>query len=168
MSLPRLTRSALACATLTTLLASCAQFNPALREDRAYVRALMPLLQDNALLSERVLVEAAAIYNEKSEPEKLGDTWAAEIVPLAEHLHNQSAFVQAPETWTEHHGELVDIWGDRARAYRTLADAIATADDEQWRTARDLADGVKLAEEKWFQSANERLTPNGLAVDQFP
>ena len=168
MSLPRLTRATLFCGTLITIAAGCSQFDPQLQEDRAYVRVLMPLLQDNALLSERVLIEAAAVYNDKSDPEKLGETWSTEIVPLAEHLHSQCSFAAAPESWTTQHGELVDIWGSRAKAYRALSDAIVMADDQEWQAARDLADGVKLSEEKWFQNTNQRLLLNGLAVDQFP
>jgi len=129
---------------------------------------MIPIMQDNALLSERVLIQAAALFNKKSEPEALVKAWTTEITPLAEHLHSQAAFTAPPESWADHHGKLVDIWGDRAHAYRALADAIATADDSQWQSSRDLADGVKLAEEKWFESANKRLAETGLAIDQFP
>ena len=150
------------------LFSGCDRFDPQVAEDRAYVRLLIPILQDNALLSERILIEAAAVYNKTSEPEKLATSWNQEIVPLAEHLHSQASFAKPPESWTSQHGELVDIWGDRAQAYRALSDAIGTADDSQWQASRDLADGIKLAEEKWFASTNARLDQSRLSVDQFP
>jgi hypothetical protein len=155
-------------ALIATLGSACDRFDPQVAEDRAYVRLLIPIMQDNALLSERVLIEAAALYNKTSEPETLVKSWTVEIVPLAEHLHSQASFAKPPDTWTDQHSELVAIWGDRAQAYRALSDAITTADDSQWQASRDIADGIKLAEEKWFASTNERLAQNRLVVDQFP
>ncbi|MEQ1504795.1 MAG: hypothetical protein ABMB14_21340 [Myxococcota bacterium] len=133
-----------------------------------YVGSLQPLLQENGLLSERVLSLAAEIYNDASKPQQVADKWGREVVPVAEHLANQASIVPAPAEFTPDHQELVQIWGDRASAYRRLSEAIQTGDTDQWNTARDLADQVKLREEKWFDRLNDRLAPAGVLVDPYP
>jgi hypothetical protein len=153
---------------LSLALAGCAGLSPASSSTTVYLSELQPLLQENSLLAERVLFQAAAIYNEAAKPEQIANAWSAEIVPLSEHLANQAGFVSAPEPWSANHAELVEIWTDRAVAYRNLVEAIKTADADQWNTARAQADDVKLAEEKWFDALNEKLAPQGLVVDQYP
>jgi len=167
MRIPRLKRY-LWLGLALSFASSCDRFSAETRDNRTYVNVMMPILQDNSLLAERVLVEAAGVYNEKSEPEALVQNWTDEITPLAEHVHSQASFATPPESWSEQHAKIVDIWGQRAQAYRALSDAIQTADDTQWQSSRDQADGVKLAEEKWFESTNKRLVQSGLVLDQFP
>ena len=60
----------LAVAPLCALGPSCASFDPDLRATTEYLQRLEPLLVENGLLAERVLVSAADIYNEKAKPEK--------------------------------------------------------------------------------------------------
>ena len=150
------------------LLASCQQMDPAGQATTEYLTRLQPLLQENSLLAERVLLQAAAIYNDATKPEQVATAWSGDIVPIAEHLHHQSSFVAAPDVWAAKHNELVAIWGDRALAYRNIGEAIKLADAEQWKSARELADGVKLREEKWFDTLNEAVAPMGLVVDPYP
>ena len=153
---------------LTLALGGCAGLDPASSSTTVYLSELQPLLQENSLLAERVLFQAAAIYNEAAKPEQVANTWSLEIVPLSEHLANQASFVTAPDPFGARHAELVKIWSDRAVAYRNLGEAIKTADAEQWNDARKQADDVKLREEKWFDGLNEQLAPQGLVVDPYP
>jgi hypothetical protein len=133
-----------------------------------YVSRLQPLLQENGVLAEQVLFQAASIYNEAVKPEAVAEYWTHDVVLLAEHLFNQASFVTAPPEYAQVHGELVEIWGDRAIAYRNLGEAIQTGDTESWNKARELADTVKLREEKWFDRLNNQLAPSGLIVDPYP
>jgi hypothetical protein len=133
-----------------------------------YLVRLQPLLQENGVLAEQVLFQAASVYNEAVKPEQVADSWTHDVVPLAEHLHNQASFVTAPDDFGSVHTELVQIWGDRALAYRNLGEAIQTGDIEEWNKARELADSVKLREEKWFDRLNTTLAPSGLIVDPYP
>lgn len=153
---------------LSLALAGCASLTSTASTTTVYLTDLQPLLQENSLLAERVLVQAAAIYDEDAKPEQVADAWSTEIVPLAEHLSNQAALVDAPVPYSARHAELVEIWADRAGAYRGLVEAMAAADAERWNAARTRADDVKLAEEKWFDALNEELADQGLAVDQYP
>ena len=133
-----------------------------------YLVRLQPLLQENGVLAEQVLFQAASIYNEAVKPEQVADSWTHDVVPLAEHLHNQASFVTAPTEFAQVHTDLVEIWGDRALAYRNLGEAIQTGNIEEWNKARELADSVKLREEKWFDRLNNTLAPSGLIVDPYP
>ena len=153
---------------LTFALAGCAGLDPASSSTTVYLSELQPLLQENSLLAERVLFQAAQIYNESTKPEQVANVWTVEIVPLSEHLASQAEFVSAPDPYSSRHGDLVKIWSDRAVAYRNLGEAIKTADAEQWNDARKQADDVKLREEKWFDGLNEQLAPQGLVIDPYP
>ncbi|MEZ4241224.1 MAG: hypothetical protein R3F59_34705 [Myxococcota bacterium] len=133
-----------------------------------YLDQLDPLLQENGLLAERVLTLAAQIYNDSARPEQIADSWGRTVVPIAEHLADQASFVEPPQPYVQAHQEIVQIWGDRATAYRSLSEAIQTGDTEGWNAARNLADDVKLREESWFYALNERVGPMGLIVDPYP
>lgn len=150
------------------LLASCQPIDPATTATTEYLTRLQPLLQENSLLAERVLFQAAAIYNEAAKPDQVASAWSSDIVPVAEHLHHQAAFVAAPDVWSLNHNELVEIWGDRAAAYRNIGEAIKLADAASWKSARELAEGVKLREEKWFDALNAAVAPMGMVVDPYP
>lgn len=150
-------------------LAACGPFDAETRAHRSYVRVLQPLLVENSLLAQHMLTQSAAVHNDpRLDPATLARAWSSDIVPLAEHLHGQATFAQAPEPWTVRHADLVEIWSDRAQAYRAIDESIATADIDQWKAARELADTVKLREEEWFRSTNQTLSPVGLFVDQYP
>jgi hypothetical protein len=134
----------------------------------AYLDQLEPLLQENGLLTERVLTLAAQIYNDSARAEQIADSWGRSVVPIAEHLADQASFVEPPAVYAQAHAEIVQIWGDRAVAYRSLSEAIQTGDTEGWNAARNSADDVKLREERWFDGLNERVAPLGLIVDPYP
>jgi hypothetical protein len=133
-----------------------------------YLDELDPLLQENGLLAERVLTLAAQIYNDSARPEQIADSWGRSVVPIAEHLADQASFVEPPQSYAQAHAEIVQIWGDRAVAYRSLSEAIQTGDTDAWNAARNSADAVKLREERWFDTLNERVGPTGLIVDPYP
>lgn len=150
------------------LLASCLQPDPATLVATDYHERLRPLLHENSLLAERVLFQAARVYNEGDKTPPLAPGWAGEIVPLAEHLHHQASFVVAPDPYTERHAELVDLWGRRALVYRQIGEAVFTADAATFTDARKKADVLKLEEERWFDRLNEAIGPLGLLVDPYP
>ncbi len=150
------------------LLAAACALDPDADQAAGYVADLQPVLFENAALADRVLALSVSATEKKSSPEQIRKAWDDEIVPLAEHLHDQASFVRAPSAWAESHAQLVDLWGDRASAYRALSIAIEEGDEKRWRDARALADGVKLHEEEWFRGANQRLADWHLAVDPYP
>lgn len=134
-----------------------------------YLGQMQPVLQENGLLAERVLMQAAIVFNNESlKPEAVADTWNREIVLIAEHVYNQASFVKAPPEYSAVHEELVQIWGDRAAAYRSLGEAVQQGDPESWSKAQQLANSVKIREETWFDRFNDGLAPSGLAVDPYP
>lgn len=153
---------------LALVLSGCTQLDPATTATTDYLTRLQPLLQENSLLAERVLFQAAGLYNDATKPSQVAQAWTVEIVPLAEHLHHQSTFVSAPEPWSARHAELVEIWGERAEAYRNLSEAIRLGDAPLWNDSRKKADSVKLAEEDWFNNLNRAVGPLGLVVDPYP
>jgi len=150
------------------LLASLTGCAPGDDDTTRYLTMLQPLLQENGLLSERVLLQASKIYNEAVKSDQVADAWIHEIVPVSEHLHNQASFVQPPSAYAQTHADLVLIWGDRALAYRNLGEAIQTGNSDEWNKARDLANQVKLREEKWFDTLNQGLATSNLSVDPYP
>ncbi len=133
-----------------------------------YVLRIQPVLIENGFLAERLLVLSARVYNRQADDHAIRRTWTDEIAPLAEHLHDQASFVTPPGPWAPAHTGLVDIWGDRAQAYRALGRAIDHGDPTRWQEARELTDSVKLREEEWFATTNQRLATYGLEVDPFP
>lgn len=154
--------------TFTTLLVLACAPGPG-DATTAYVNSLNPVLQENGLLTERLLMQAAIVYNNDSlKPEAVADAWNHEIVLLAEHVYNQASFVQAPPEYAAVHQELVQIWGDRATAYRNLGEAVQQGDTEAWNRARDLAKNVMVREESWFDQLNAGLASAGLFVDPYP
>ena len=149
------------------LATACALYSNA-GQAADYVVQLQPVLFENAALADRVLALSVAVSEKKATPDQVRKAWDDDIVPLAEHLHAQVSFVQPPSAWAESHAQLVDLWGDRAAAYRSLSIATDEGDEKRWREARALADGVKLHEEDWFRSTNQRLAGWHLSVDPYP
>ena len=132
------------------------------------MRQLQPLLAENGLLAERVLEGASDVHDGRASAATTAMAWEREIAPLARHLHDQARRVDPPGAWASSHQRLVDIWGSRAESYETLAQAVRDGDGARWRRGRALADQAKLDEEAWFSAANERLTPSGISLDQYP
>lgn len=133
-----------------------------------YLNQINPLLHENGLLAERVLLQAAKVYNDAVKPDQVAEVWVDEIVPLAEHLQNQASFVEPPAEHMQTHQELVAIWRDRAVAYRNLGEAIQSGSTDEWNKATALASDVKLREEKWFDTLNTALAESGRTVDPYP
>ncbi|MEO0600009.1 MAG: hypothetical protein AAF211_01145 [Myxococcota bacterium] len=138
------------------------------RSASTYVGQLQPLLQENSLLAERVLFQAAAIYNNAARPDDVANKWETDITPIAEHLHFQAKLVPAPEEWSETHEGLVEIWGDRARAYRDISEGLRQADREAWDRGSTAAEEVKLEEEDWFDKLNDKLGAMNVNLDPYP
>jgi hypothetical protein len=126
------------------------------------------LLADNGLLADRVLRTAAAVANGTAAPEETRKEWETTITPLARHLHEQAALVQADGTWIEPQERLTRLWGARATGYEFVVEALQTGDDERWRRGVALADQAKLDEEAWFKEISARLAGEGVRIDQFP
>lgn len=157
--------------TLTPVLLmmmGCGPFSPEVQESHRYLKALQPLIVENGHLTDEVLGAAAQIYNETADMDEQAQFWSRRVVPLAEHLHQQSGNIPVPETWAEDHGSLQEIWGNRAAAYRELGEALTLAEMDRWTTARKQATDVKFAEEDWFKRANQRLAMYNLSVSPTP
>jgi hypothetical protein len=150
------------------MLMGCPGTTPEQSEAELYVAQLDPILQENGLVGDIVLMLAADLHDSKLESGAARARWEGDVVPLADHLRDQAAAVQAPAGWAQHHRELVEIWTTRADAYHDASDAIRLGDPERWRAARQRADAAKLREEAWFQDVNRVLAAYGRGVDQFP
>ena len=148
------------------LLPACV--SPVARTAPAYVAEIAPLLQENGLLAERVLVVAAKVHDGKLEVGDAAIAWRDEIVPLAVELSDNAALCAPPVEWSTRHAELVDIWTDRAQAYDHLATAMSEADVERWNAARAASDDAKLREEAWFKAVNAEIAPTRITLDQLP
>lgn len=152
---------------LLSALVSCVPKGPSY-ETSAYVIALHPLLQENSLLAEKVLETAAGVHADKLDGPGATEAWRSEILPIAEHLHQQAAIVHAPGPWVDAHVQLVEAWGTRAEAYALIAEGVERGDLQRWKRGRSMAVTAQLDEERWFQESNQRLTPKGISLDQFP
>ena len=150
------------------LITTACQIDPEARSATTYVAKLQPLMQENSLLAERVLYQAAAIYNGATRPDEVADAWSSDIVPLAEHLHHQAGFVEPPENWSQQHAALVAVWGERAHAYRSISEGLERADKDLGEQGRNLAEQVKLKEESWFEEVNGQIGPMGFTIDAYP
>ncbi|MEN0062432.1 MAG: hypothetical protein AAGA48_09780 [Myxococcota bacterium] len=154
--------------TALLLLAFSCTTNSSGRSATTYVGQLQPLLHENSLLAERVLFQAADIYNNAARPDDVANKWETDITPIAEHLHFQAKLVDAPEEWSDQHSGLVEIWGDRARAYRDISEGLRLADRERWDRGRSSAEKVKLEEEAWFGEINEKLGSMNVNLEPYP
>jgi hypothetical protein len=153
---------------LAILLAAGCGPDDATRSARAYVEQLEPLLYENGLLAERLLLAAADAHDDRVAPTALHTTWTTDLRPLAEHLAWQAAATSPPPEWAGRHERLVAAWSDRATAYRLIDEAARAGDREEWRRAREQADRATIAEERWFSEMDVELAPYGLALDQYP
>ena len=146
----------------------CQVADPTTRAATDYLVMLQPLLQENSLIAERVLFQAAALYNDATVADEVAAAWTSDIVPLAEHLHHQASFVSAPAEWTSSHSALVTIWGERATAYRNISEGLRMADTAKWDQGRNMAATVKIQEEEWFDTVNTTIAPMGFVIDAYP
>jgi len=149
-------------------LSGCTTLDPQTTAATQYVNSVQPLMVENSLLSERLLLLASQIYNEKVPEDGFSPVWNDEIVPLAEHLHIQADSTEVPSEWQDLHENLVVIWSDRASAYRSMGEAIILADRTRWDEARRLEGQVVKREETWFQSVGSQLGQYDLTLEQYP
>lgn len=150
------------------LLASCTGSDPNRAEAIAYAKSLAPLLDENALIADRLLDVASSIHDDPPPSAEVRTAWSQDLVPMAEHLRDQSLFVSAPPSWSAPHKELAAVWSARADAWRDIAEAMDVGDLDLWRQGREKADTAKLGEEAWFQKSNEKMGAYGVVLDQFP
>ncbi len=148
-------------------LLACTPADPERQAAEVYAQSLEPLLQENGLIADTVLGTAAAIYDGRA-PENLPARWSDEIVPLSEHLYDQSRMLSVPDAWNAEHQLLIAIWKKRAEAYRDLSEATLLGDAKRWTAARKQANDAKLEEETWFNNTNERLGKSDVKIDQYP
>lgn len=153
---------------LLLLFGPACQLDPAGSAASDYVTKLQPLVHENSLLAERVLFQAAAIYNEATLPTDVATAWSTEITPLAEHLHQQAGFVEPPPDWAQDHQQLVAIWAERAEGYRAVSEALRAADQEKWDRGTALIERARGQESEWFLGLNTRLQPHGIQLDGYP
>lgn len=135
---------------------------------RDWADDLTPVLVENGLVWERMLTTAAAVHDGNLDVDGAITAWDRDLVPLAEHVRDQAALVQAPNAWAADHAALVAVWAARAESYRDLSVALRQGDTERWRNARANADKAKLDEEGWFRATNEKLRSLGVTLDQYP
>lgn len=151
----------------TLLLAACGP-DPEHQKTVDYLTALHPVLQENSLLAERVLVQAAHVYNEDADATAIADQWDHEVVPLADHVATLAAGIQAPPHLSVDHQNLVEIWGQRADAYREAVEGLQTADRARFQEAASATAQITLTEDQWVRAFNARIEPLKLYVDLYP
>ena len=142
--------------------------SPTARTAPAYISELAPLLQENGLLAEQVLVVAAGVHNKTMSEADAAAAWSADLTPLAEHIRNHADLTEVPIEWSGRHVQLVDVWSDRAEAYRALTEALRDGDRASWLVARGIAEEVKVREERWFNEVNNDLRPLRITLDPYP
>ena len=153
---------------LTLLLLSACSRRPHAPDNAFYVVLVTPLLDDNALLAERLLAAAAATLEAPEATDTTLEAWRDEVVPLAHHLHEQASLVQPPASWVAEHERLVGTWSTRASAYQLILEAAERGDEGRLKRGRALADRAKLDEESWVQDVNGRLSADGIQLRQYP
>lgn len=149
-------------------LVACPAADSGSKDAALYVAELEPLVRENGLVADTMLHLAADVHDARADGPIVRQRWERDVVPLADHLRDQAAAIQPPPAWAQHHKDLVDIWTTRADAYHDAGEAVALADAERWKLARQNADAAKLREETWFQEVNKRLAGHNMSVDQFP
>ena len=141
---------------------------PEAKESRDWVEDLQPVLAENGLVWERMLMTAADVHEGKRDADGTALAWNQDLVPLVEHVRDEAALIQPPNGWATEHAALVAVWAQRAESYRDLSVALRQGDTERWRNARPRADKAKLDEEAWFRTTNDKLRPLGITLDQYP
>lgn len=148
------------------LVVGCVQRPPS-PDNAFYVVLITPLLDDNALLAERLLTAAAAVHKAPDTPGAALEAWRDEVVPLAHHLHEQASMVQPPGSWAVEHDRIIGTWAARAAGYQLILEAAERGDEARLKRGRALADKAKLDEESWMQDVNARLAADGLHLRQY-
>jgi len=153
---------------ISLLILSACSRRPHAPDNAFYVMLITPLLDDNALLAERLITAAATSLNAPEATSDAVEAWRDEIAPLAHHLHEQASMVQPPASWVSLHERLVNTWSARATGYQLLLEASERGDEVRLKRGRALADRAKLDEEAWMQEVNVRLAADGIELRQYP
>jgi len=134
----------------------------------AYLTELHPVLLENSLLAEQVLVQSASVYNQSAQPGDLERGWASDVLPMAQHVVVMAEEVQAPEHLAADHANLVAIWSKRATAYREVLEGLHTADADRFEAASRKTAEITVSEDAWVRAFNKRIQPMQLYVDLYP
>ncbi len=153
--------------TATSLVVGCGP-DPEHQKTVDYLTALHPVLQENSLLAERVLVQAAHVYNKDADADAIADAWATEVLPLAQQIPVLAEEVHPPPHLTVDHQNLVSIWTKRAEAYREVVEGLGTADRARFQAASNSTAAITLSEDQWVRGFNAKIEPLRLYVDLYP
>jgi len=134
----------------------------------AYLTDLHPVLLENSLLAEQVLVQAAHVYNKDADAPTLIDGWSHQVLPLANHVVVMAEEVQPPEHLASDHAKLVSIWTQRSRAYREVVEGLHTADAARFDAAARETAAITVSEDQWVRAFNDKIGPMQLYVDLYP
>lgn len=154
-------------AAAALLLLGCNE-DPRRAQTLEYLLELRPVLYENRLLAEQVLIQGAAVHDGRGSPETLMSAWDSEIVPLAQHVHDMAEAVEAPPNVAPDHRALGELWKRRYKAYRDVSEAYHTADLTAFQNAQREAAAVTLEEDQWVRALNAKLQPMELYVDLVP
>ena len=149
-----------------TLLA-CSE-DPRRQQTLDYLERLQPVLYENSLLAQQVLLQAATVYNGTAKPEALATAWEVDVVPMAMHVHTLAGSVEPPDHLAADHAALVQLWQRRADAYRDVAEGQRTANVELFSRAQRDVSAITLSEDQWVRAFNAKLAPMDLYLDLCP
>ena len=151
--------------TVSLLLSACTPSDPAAV---AYGEVLRPLLRANSRLATEVIKLAADAHDEHADSDAIRARWRDSVIPSSEHIAWQAATTESPQSWAAMHEELVEIWKQRASAYRELDFAITDASREAWTRAGESVNECQVAEEAWVAEASKALGAKGVRLDPYP
>ncbi|MCP4807196.1 MAG: hypothetical protein GY913_21175 [Proteobacteria bacterium] len=155
-------------AVLAALGVACSG-DPVAADAAAYQDAMAPALATNVELAQEFLEVAAQVKKGDVDADAIHRRWKGSVLPLADDLHEQAQAIHpATPELAGLHAQLVDAWGDRAEAYRSMHSSYAKADADSFQDAFDKNVEAKLAEEDYFNKVNRLLEPYGYHLDQFP
>jgi hypothetical protein len=156
--------------TVLVLLSAATACGPDPEHEKTvdYLTELHPVLLENSLLAERVLVQAAHVYNKDAQADEIASAWATEVLPIAESIPVLANEVQPPPHLSVDHNNLVDIWSKRADAYREVVEGLQTADRSRFDAASNATAAITLSEDQWVRAFNAKIEPLRLYVDLYP
>jgi hypothetical protein len=133
-----------------------------------WTKQLDPLMVENGLLADQMLLVAAGVYNETSDGAAVAETFATTVVPVSESLAFRADAMQPPKEWELQHDQLVDIWTRRAGAYRGMSEALILIDAERFNGSLKEVQQAAEAEEAWFGQVGGQLAKQGVTLAQYP
>jgi len=162
--------SHLACTALAASLATACGPSAEHVKTVDYLTELHPVLEENSLLAEQVLHQAAYVYNQEADADAdaIAAAWSHDVLPMAQHVAVLAEEVQPPEHLATEHAELVGIWTKRAKAYREIIEGLHTADAARFEAASQEIARITVSEDQWVRALNARIGPMNLYVDLYP